>query len=341
LDDDVAFEAAAVLRHAVVLAADGPHPLHRRARRLRESPVFSPGVRWAVYEALHEARRCGVRHARPEHLVYGLLTLPGGAANQLLAQWAVIEPWRLIGQLRGHPDHRTSGELSRWAVDGLTLFRVLQPDPDPVILRWPWRPALRLLVSGLVLRPYRRYGVRYGHPLLFMVELHAPDRAAYTGHDHITAAHVLVTMLELHEQLTLTGMQLPAVLARWNSAGTILTQHGVHRQAAARAAARLTPDPRDDEDNYDDVPHLGWHTMRIRRGVPKLGRTALLALRGASLTARRLGHPYAGTSHLLAALLTDPTGPAARLLRELGVDPNTVRSEAEAAIAPPLIETTA
>lgn len=84
------------------------------------------------------------------------------------------------------------------------------------------------------------------------------------------------------------------------------------------------------------MPRLGWPTIRIRPGVPTPGRTALLALREASLSARRLGHPYAGTTHLLATLLTDPTGPAARLLRELGVDPGALRSDAQAAIGPPL-----
>ena len=83
-------QAAAVLRQAVGFGADNPRPLHHRARRLRSAQVFSPGVRWAVYEALLEARRWGVRHARPEHLVVGLLALPGGAASAPRLGWPTI-----------------------------------------------------------------------------------------------------------------------------------------------------------------------------------------------------------------------------------------------------------
>jgi hypothetical protein len=250
----------------------------------------------------------------------------------LLAGWGVTEPGRLVSHVRAHPAYRTNGEPSRWAVDGLTQVRALRPDRDPAIWRWPRRLALTLLLSVLVSRHYRRHGARYGHPLLFLIEAHAPDKAAYTGHDHVTAAHVLLTVLDLHEQLMSTGKPLPTFLVRWNTAGAILARHGIDTRAATRAAARLGRDPVDDEDNYDGVPRLGWPTIRLRRGVPIPGRTALLALREASLSARRLGHPYAGTTHVLAALLVDPTGPAARLLRELGVNPDTVRSEAQAAI---------
>ena len=56
-------------------------------------------------------------------------------------------------------------------------------------------------------------------------------------------------------------------------------------------------------------------------------RTALTALREASLSARRQGHRYTGTTHLLGALLADPDGPASRLLRQLGVDPDAVRTD--------------
>lgn len=244
-DDEVAFEAAAALRQAVCLDAGNPRPLHRRARRVRPAPVFSPGVRWAAYEALHEARRCGIRHARPEHLVLGLLALPGGAARQLLARWSVIEAERLTRQIRAHPAYRTNGEPSQWGVVMLTAVRALRPDRDPAIWRWPWRLTLMLLLSVLFFPHYRRHGARYGHPLLFLVEVNAADKAAYTGHGHVTAAHVLLTVLDLHQQLTSADKTLPTFLARWNVAGAILARHGIDRQAATRAAARLARDPAD------------------------------------------------------------------------------------------------
>ena len=97
-----------------------------------------------------------------------------------------------------------------------------------------------------------------------------------------------------------------------------------------RAGARMPPWPTDAEDDLNSVPHKGWWKPKAPTGGPAQGRTALVALREASLLAQRLGHPYAGTTHLLCTLLAEPTGPAARLLRRLGVDPDVVRSRAAA-----------
>ncbi|MFE9658172.1 Clp protease N-terminal domain-containing protein [Micromonospora sp. NPDC006431] len=62
---------------------------------------------------------------------------------------------------------------------------------------------------------------------------------------------------------------------------------------------------------------------------PAHGRSELSALRGASLAASRRGDPYAGTTHLVLELLADPSGPAARLLRLIDVDPEKVRADAQ------------
>jgi ATP-dependent Clp protease ATP-binding subunit ClpA len=69
-------------------------------------------------------------------------------------------------------------------------------------------------------------------------------------------------------------------------------------------------------------------------GAPHYGRTALAALRGASLAAHRQGHPYAGTTHLVVELLADPAGPAARVLRHLQVDVQAVRADALHSLQP-------
>ncbi|MFN2556810.1 MAG: Clp protease N-terminal domain-containing protein [Nitriliruptorales bacterium] len=50
------------------------------------------------------------------------------------------------------------------------------------------------------------------------------------------------------------------------------------------------------------------------------------AVRLAQQEARALGHGYLGTEHLLLGLLAEGTGVAARVLAELGVDPETMRS---------------
>jgi len=43
--------------------------------------------------------------------------------------------------------------------------------------------------------------------------------------------------------------------------------------------------------------------------------------------ARRLGHPFIGTEHLLLALIHEPQSATARLLRPSGLDPAVVRTE--------------
>ncbi|HEY6594455.1 MAG TPA: LLM class flavin-dependent oxidoreductase [Asanoa sp.] len=113
--------------------------LHHRARRVRSAPVFSPGVRWAVYEALPGARRRGVRHARPEHLVVGSLALPRRAASAPLG-------WPTIRLRRGCPDpwtHRP-GRAAR----GQPVRATARP---PVCRHRP--PAGRAACQGLGVDP--------------------------------------------------------------------------------------------------------------------------------------------------------------------------------------------
>ena len=71
-------------------------------------------------------------------------------------------------------------------------------------------------------------------------------------------------------------------------------------------------------------------------------RTSLTSLREASLLAHRLGHPYAGTTHLLGTLLTEANSPAARLLYALDVDVDAVRADTGSRLsAPPAAGATA
>jgi ATP-dependent Clp protease ATP-binding subunit ClpC len=43
--------------------------------------------------------------------------------------------------------------------------------------------------------------------------------------------------------------------------------------------------------------------------------------------AAELGHPYVGTNHLLMALLSDHDGAGCHLLRDMGVDDATMRTD--------------
>jgi ATP-dependent Clp protease ATP-binding subunit ClpA len=60
-------------------------------------------------------------------------------------------------------------------------------------------------------------------------------------------------------------------------------------------------------------------------------RTVVVA---AQVEARRLGHDWIGTEHVLIALLTDPAGAVARSLAADGIDADHVRGEAVTRIGP-------
>lgn len=62
-DAKVAFEAEAPPRDAALAGSDRLRYRYRHRRALPPMPVFSPAVRYAAYEAIHEAGRLGVEHA--------------------------------------------------------------------------------------------------------------------------------------------------------------------------------------------------------------------------------------------------------------------------------------
>jgi hypothetical protein len=324
-DEEVAFEVDAVLRDAAFDGSDRVRAHHHRSELL-PLPAFSPAVRHAVYEAIHEAARGGVGHVGPQHLLAALLALPGSTACRLLHEWKVPDYASLGQAVRTDPTYRCEdGARSTWAVSQLTLWRVL-PAAGPRLPRWPWHAAVRLLERRLR-RPYRGHGARYGHPILLLIELDATSKAVHTGHAVVTATDVLLSVMDLHEQVALAGKALPDEVARWNEAGAILAVHGLEGRTVTRTAAQLVPAPSDQEGDLAGLPTRGWPPLKVLSGAPAPGRTAVAALREASLSAYRLGHPYAGTTHLLGALLTQPDGPVVRLLRELGVNPDSVRSD--------------
>jgi hypothetical protein len=281
---------------------------------LQPTPAYQPAT------CAHE-----VEHAGPQHLLVAVLALPGSAAYRLLRERWVVEYASLARIVRADPAYQENGTSSEWAVGALTFGRVL-PAAGPRLLRWPWRAAVWLLGTR-VRRPYRRHGARYGHLILLLIEGDARYKAVHLGHAVITATDVLLSVIDLHEQLASAGKTLPDEVARWNRAGAILAAYGAQGRTVTRAAARLASVSSDREDDLAGLPTQGWPPPRAPLGEPAQGRTALAALREASLSAYRLGHPYAGTTHLLGALLAEPAGPVVRLPRQFGVNPDAVRSD--------------
>lgn len=314
-DQQVALFAESALREAAYLGGPG-------------SAGFSPLVRHAVYEAVHEASRRDGVPAGVRHLLAAMYDEPDSAAVQLAQRMWVTGHGRALLD-RQSDRYRAGDEPPDWAPFAMKALRVV-PSPAPRALRVPWRAAVATGLYFLVRRPFRRHGARYGHPVLLLIEYDARKQAVRLGHAHTGTVELLLSMLDLHEQLRTAGMVLPEPVARHNTAGQILRGHGVTLLAATMAASH-TPATQQDAADLAAVPIKGWPSpTRGRWLAPPLDPAAILALRSASIAAWQAGDPFAGTTHLLKSILRDGQDAAARLLHTLGVNTNTVAAQATA-----------
>ncbi|UWP83109.1 Clp protease N-terminal domain-containing protein [Dactylosporangium fulvum] len=287
--------------------------------------VFSPLVCHAVYEAVHEASRRDGVHAGVRHLLGAVFAEPGNAAAKLAERmWVVGHGGFPLD--RQSPAYRGGDDPPDWAVQALQALRVLPAKP-PRALQLPWKAAVATSMYFLVRRPFVRYGARYGHPISLLIETDAAEQAVRLGHAYTGTVEVLLSILDLHEQLHAAGAVLPDLVARHNTAGQILREHNVTLLAATTAAARSPATPQGVADPAA-IPTKGWPSApKTHRPAPPLDPGALFALRSASARARQAGDPFVGTTHLLASILRDSDGPAARLLRELGADPDAITAQ--------------
>jgi hypothetical protein len=113
------------------------------------------------------------------------------------------------------------------------------------------------------------------------------------GHNHVGTEHLLLGLFAEPDGL----------------AARALAEAGVDR--AAVEARVLESVPRGGEPRLENPPY-----------TPR----ASLALQGALEEALRLAHNYIGTEHILLGLLRDRDGLAARVLGDLGVRPEEIRS---------------
>jgi hypothetical protein len=263
--------------------------------------TFSPLVRHAVYEAVHEASRRDGVPAGVGHLLAAVFAAAGSAAMAVAVH--VPGPVHLDRQ---SPGYRAGDESPPWAPEALKVAGVLPSDSSR---------AGRLLLAAVTSRPFRRRGNRYRHPIPVLIEADARRQAVRLGRAHTGTIEVLLSMLELHEQLDRAGATLPQPVARYNCAGRILRDHGITYLAALTAAAELPA-----------VPHvaepLGSSGRPSRHSRPAFDAEADAALH----TASAAGGPY-GTTQQLASILHDSGGSATRLLTVLGVDPDAVRRQ--------------
>lgn len=262
--------------------------------------TFSPLVRHAVYEAVHEASRRDGVPAGVGHLLAAVFAEAGSAAVEVAAQ--------VRGSVhldRHSPGYRAGDESPLWAPEALKVAGVLPSDSSR---------AGRLLFA-MTIRALRRRGNRYRYPIPVLVEADARRQAVRLGRAYTGTIEVLLSVLELHEQLDRAGVTLPPAVARYTCAGRILRDHGVTYLDALAAAADLPA-----------VPHVG-EPVGLSGRPRRHSRPAFDAEADAALhTAGTAGGPY-GTTEQLAAILHDTGGSAARLLTALGVDPDRIRRQ--------------
>ncbi len=81
----------------------------------------------------------------------------------------------------------------------------------------------------------------------------------------------------------------------------------------------------------DNVPVYGNHNIQTSTpsGVIELSETAKQTITSALRIAQQNGQPYAGTEHLLYAILSQKNSRAISILREMSIDPTAVKDELE------------
>jgi len=159
-------------------------------------------------------------------------------------------------------------------------------------------------------------------PILIALEQEILRQAVITGHPSVQTAHLPLAIVSMQEQLTTIGSGLAAPLRQHNQGALLLARQGFDLRAAQQSAESL---PHDDEVlTPSDVQRRLGFTGKI--GDPSWTRPAATAMEHAAATARRRQHRYIGTTHLLAAALTDADSTASRLLETLGIDTASLRA---------------
>jgi len=288
-------EIDATLREAAQLAR-----LERRASREEPVPEWTDGVRSALREALSDAgsRRVGLAHAA--HLVVGVCADSGNRAAELLGEiglsahqvLACLSP-RLL---------RREGTPPSSAVYAFRMNGMLTT----------YGPILRVL-SGVVRADAGGWRPGGFKPIVMALDLEASRQAVRRGAQQTSQAHYLLAIRLLPDQLAARNVRLADRWAAYNDAGCLLSQLGVTVPALSTSMDGL---------RFDEPPATGT-TRRWRHRNPAslpYGAGLVAADERAHGYASDLGHRYAGTDHLLLALLADPAGRTRELLTGLGVD---------------------
>lgn len=269
------------------------------------APQWSGGVRAAVGRALLEAARGRARWAHSGHLLVGICLGEHDRAVEALRD------------LRFDPDAIVQQSPRVIGIEGTALTAGADLLEQTGALVAPpvgaaRRVAVRLL-TVLMRANATRYRLASYCPLVMAVDREAARQGIRLGAVQVTQSHLLLALLVLHEQLAQASQRLRPRWAAHNDAGELLHAAGVRQAALADRVAR---DPAPDQ----PLPPRSRPWRNRNSADPPFGRSVAEADRRAHALAAELNHRYAGTSHLLMALLEDPAGPPRSVLRGLGVD---------------------
>lgn len=258
-------------------------------------PAWTNGLRVTLHEALAQAHDLGTTRVNAGQLILAAFGDPFQRASRMFPH----SPERVVAQLRHNPILAEEGPI--------------YPDPDFLAFHLGPYPRLR--------RRWARWAMRRMNLLtregLLTIEVQSAQRrqAVRMRHHVITAPHLLLALFDVEHQLVVNRLALPADLAVRNTAVQRLRQCGLTFDQVHAYAARAG----DDVELADPMVVVD-RLSSARSGDPLWSASVIDAERGSVELARAHGHPDAGTTHLLAALLLGDNGDVTRLAANCGLD---------------------
>ncbi|MFI6703132.1 Clp protease N-terminal domain-containing protein [Streptomyces sp. NPDC050509] len=254
-------------------------------------PEPSEALRACLLRALRLARLEGTPSVRCRHVARALLQLPDSRALEAMTL------------------QRIDKAAASTALDTLDAGAAADPDfPEPPSVRGMRGTGVLDGGGGLsrVLLSWMFRSGPDGDGMLTTVFLEAERQTVRRGHGVVELTDLLLAVMALDRALAVTGRSFPETTAAVNEAAALLRTYGARPASLARAARAGVSAP---------VPGPFPAATEVPRS-PAAERAQSVA----QLTAAEQGSTTAGTVHLLAALLADDEGEAARLLRAEGVD---------------------
>jgi len=295
----------------------GPHQLLNVSQALQEAhwfarrilrkdrevagPVWGEQTWLAMREAL-ESPDGAVSTLNPAHLLAALLTGDSNQAQRFLYERQINVSDALHSG--GVPDQlsldspRLESAAFRTASTGLTESDV---------------PTLVHKVLRVRIRQVWRLG-----PLSCIVGLEARRQAVRTGNRVSGLLHVLAAILELEAQLSSRRRAWRTEFASDNRAGEVLSRWGLQHESVIR---HVWFDRNSIPGDVDTA--RGWS----KQWDPPMAQDVTTVLYRAEKLAAGDGRRFAGTVHVLRALLEEPTGSVLAFVANQGINVVGVRNE--------------